>query len=88
MTDLQTGAPEEWLSPSAALNRLHLDEDELGNEAATGLAASEHQQLRHGVTIGPFSVLLPSKVVSEVVKGSTIYPVPKTANWVKGLLNP
>ena len=87
MTDVQSGAADEWLSPSAALNRLHLDEHELGTEAGKDFSASEHPRQRHGVTIGPFSVLLPADVVSEVVKGSTVYPVPKTASWVKGLLN-
>jgi twitching motility protein PilI len=87
MTDLHTDATGEWLSPSAALNRLHLDEHELGTEAGIDLPVSEHHQQRHGVTIGQFSVLLPPNVVSEVVKGSTVYPVPKTASWVKGLLN-
>lgn len=87
MTDSQTGATEEWLSPSAALNRLDLDEHEIAHEAAAEHGAVEHEQRRHGVTIGPFGVLLPGDEVSEVVKGSTIYPIPKTAGWVKGLLN-
>ena len=87
MTDSHTDAHEAWLSPSAALNRLQLDEEELRNEAAATLATAEHAQQRHGVAIGSFSVLLPGDAVSEVVKGATIYPVPKTASWVKGLLN-
>jgi len=87
MTDSQAGATEEWLSPSAALNRLDLDEHELAHETTAGLEAAEYEQLRHGVAIGPFGVLLPPNVVSEVVKGSTIYPLPKTTNLVKGLLN-
>lgn len=85
MIESQTGAAQEWLSPSAALNQLHLDEQEL--RAGAEQWAVEHQQLRHGVKIGPFSVLLPSDTVSEVVKGSAIYHLPKTASWVKGLLN-
>lgn len=87
MSESQTDAAQSWLNPSAALTRLQLDERELRGEAGASLAAAEHEQLRHGVTIGPFSVLLPPDVVSEVVKGSSIYPVPKTASWVKGLLN-
>jgi len=87
MTDSPTGAAEEWLSPSAALNCLDLDEHELRHGAAAGLEAAEHERPRRGVTIGPLSVLLPQDVVSEVVRGSTIYPIPKTAQWVKGLLN-
>ena len=87
MTDPHTGAGEAWLSPSAALNRLQLDDEELRNGAAATLRTVEHTQQRHGVAIGSFSVLLPGDVVSEVVKGSTIYPIPKTASWVKGLLN-
>jgi chemotaxis signal transduction protein len=69
------------------LNRLQLDDEELRNEAGAVLGPAEHVQQRHGVAIGSFSVLLPGDAVSEVVKGSTVYPVPKTADWVKGLLN-
>ena len=87
MTDSQTGASDEWLSPSAALNRLEMGVHELGHEATGEHETTEHERLRHGVTIGPLSILLPSDTVSEVVKGSTIYPIPKTAEWVKGLLN-
>jgi twitching motility protein PilI len=87
MNESQSAATEEWLSPSAALNRLQLDEHELGAEAGAEHKAFEHQQLRHGVAIGPFNVLLPADTVSEVVKGSVVYPIPKTAGWVKGLLN-
>ena len=87
MTDSPTGAAEEWLSPGAALNRLDLVDHEPGQETASGREAAEHEQLRHGVTIGPFGVLLPRGVVCEVIRGSTVYPVPKTADWVKGLLN-
>jgi len=72
MTDSQPGAQEAWLSPSAALNRLQLDDDEMRNEAAAILGTAEHVQQRHGVVIGSFSVLLPGDTVSEVVKGSTI----------------
>ncbi len=87
MSDSQTGATEAWLTPSAALNRLEMGVHELGHVATAEHMTTEHEQLRHGVTIGPLSVLLPSDTVSEVVKGSTIYPIPKTADWVKGLLN-
>lgn len=87
MPDSQTGAVDEWLSPSAALNRLDLDEGELACETLAELETTKHDQLRHGVKIGAFSILLPSDTVSEVVKGQSIYPIPKTAEWVKGLLN-
>ena len=87
MTDSQTGAAEEWLSPAAALNCLDLHEHELGHATAAELEATKHEQPRRGVTIGPFSVLLPRDIISEVVRDSTIYPIPKTADWVKGLLN-
>jgi twitching motility protein PilI len=87
MNESLSNAMQELLSPSAALNRLHLDEDELGADAGAEQRPYEHQQLRHGVTIGPFSVLLPVETVSEVIKGSAIYQIPKTASWVKGLLN-
>lgn len=85
--DSQPDIGEEWLSPSAALNSLELAEHELLHGGGADSGAVEHAQLRHGVRIGPFSVLLPPDVVSEVVKGSAVYPIPKTAGWVKGLLN-
>ena len=87
MSDAKTDSAGEWLSPSAALNALELNDDELGHETAAEIAAAQHEQLRHGVTIGSFNVLLPTDQVSEVVKGSTVFPVPKTAAWVRGLLN-
>lgn len=86
MDSSESGTTEEWLSPSAALNGFALGEDEVGHETAAD-AEAEQAELRHGVRIGPFSVLLPPDLVSEVVKGSNVFPVPKTAGWVKGLLN-
>lgn len=87
MSDTQAGATEEWLSPSSALNRLELDEHELAHESAEEFEATKRDSLRHGVAIGSFNVLLPSDTVSEVIKGANVFPVPKTAPWVKGLLN-
>ena len=87
MSESQTSATGEWLSPSAALNRLDIDEAELAHETAAELEPAEYQQRRHGVAIGPFSILLPPDTVCEVVQGSTIYPLPKTTNLVRGLLN-
>lgn len=87
MSDTQAGTTEEWLSPSAALNRLDLEEHELAHESAAEFEATKRDQLRHGVTIGSFNVLLPADTVSEVIKGANVFQVPKTAAWVKGLLN-
>lgn len=87
MSDSQTDAIDEWLSPSAALNRLDLEEWELAQESSAELERTKQDELRHGVKIGTFSILLPPNTVSEVIKGATIYPIPKTAEWVKGLLN-
>lgn len=88
MSDSHTDATDGgWLSPSAALNGLELEEHELAHGADARLGVTEHEPLRHGVTIGPYNFLLPANDVSEVIKGSTIYPIPKTADWVKGLLN-
>jgi len=87
MSETQAGATEEWLSPSTALNRLELEEHELASESAEELEAARRDRLRHGVSIGSFYVLLPPDTVSEVIKGTNVFPVPKTAPWVKGLLN-
>ena len=87
MSDTQAGAAGEWLSPSAALNRLELEEHELVHESAAEREAAKRDRLRHGVAIGSFNVLLPPDTVSEVIKGANVFQVPKTAPWVKGLLN-
>ena len=87
MSETQAGTTEEWLSPSAALNRLELAEHELAHESAAEHEAAKRDRLRHGVAIGSFNVLLPPNTVSEVIKGANVFPVPKTAPWVKGLVN-
>ena len=87
MSETQADAAEEWLSPSAALNRLELDEHERVHESTAEIETAKRDRLRHGVVIGSFNVLLPADTVSEVVKGANVFPVPKTAPWVKGLLN-
>ena len=87
MNETQAGATDEWLSPSTALNRLELAEHELAHESAVEFEAAKRDTLRHGVAIGSFNVLLPPDEVSEVIKGANIFPVPKTASWVRGLLN-
>lgn len=79
--DLQSFGDDSWVSPSKALGRFELG-DELPQSPLT-----EDVVLRHGVKIGSYSMLLPDGVVSEVVKGASIYPVPKTRSWVKGLIN-
>ena len=72
---------QDWVSPSEALGRFELGDD------LPRAALDDELRLRHGVKIGPYSLLLPDGVVSEVVKNASIYPVPKTSSWVKGLIN-
>ena len=67
MTDSHMGAEQAWLSPSAALNRLQLDDDELKNEAVAILGTAEHVQQRHGVAIGSFSSYNHGESSSQVI---------------------
>ena len=80
-SDTNAGWSDDWVSPSKALGRFELD-DELP-QAALG----DDVRLRHGIKVGSYSLLLPDGVVSEVVRGASVYPVPKTSGWVKGLIN-
>lgn len=72
-----------WLSPSAALGRFTLEGDD---DAAAG-ARSSDAHLRYGVKLGSLGLLLPPDVVSDVIQEPGIFPIPKTADWVQGLLN-
>lgn len=72
----------EWLSPSQALTRFQLSQSDL---AAGG--AMEVEQVRYGVRVGGYGVLLPVDTVSEVLDRTDIFPLPNTAPWFEGLIN-
>lgn len=42
---------------------------------------------RFGVCVGPYHVLLPPQILSEVVVRPVLYPLPRTPRWFLGLLN-
>lgn len=73
-----------WLSPSAALSRFTLDGDD---EGAGADAHTSDVPLRYGVKLGSLGLLLPSGVVSDVIQDPAVYAIPKTVDWVRGLLN-
>ena len=75
--------PKQWLSPIQALNRLSLPETTL----ADPLASSADTQLRYGFRIGGIGLLIQPHTHSEALERASVYPIPNTDDWLKGLIN-
>ena len=70
------------LTPVDALTRFSPAKLPRGALAAHGLS-----HLRYGVQVANMGVLVPSKVVSEVVDGLIVHAMPNAASWFPGLVN-
>ena len=70
--------------PEEALNRFQKPDT-----ALLGLDISSHdyKQPRYGFKICDIGFLISSDVLCEVMKNFTIYPIPKTKPWLRGLVN-
>jgi chemotaxis signal transduction protein len=73
---------EQWLSPSAALNRFDLPQG-----SVVDIAHQEEQRVRYGFRIGDLGLLIGADTVSEVLEKTPIFPIPRTPAWLSGLLN-
>lgn len=47
----------------------------------------EANPIQYGYRIGPYGFLITPGLLSEVILTPTIYPIPNTASWLKGLIN-
>lgn len=81
MKDRQQGS-EEWLSPSVALNRFNLPQGSI-----IDIAHQENQRVRYGFRIGDLGLLIGVDTVSEVLENIPIFSIPRTPEWLSGLLN-
>lgn len=77
----QTLNHRPWLNPSAALNRLNVQQETL---AAAPAAIA---RLRYGFRVGAIGLLIEPDTLSEVVEKPLIYPLPNTPAWLTGLIN-
>ena len=73
------------LTDPAALPRVNTDYSHLTLDIA---ALSQHQKInRYGFVVGSMRFLVPKNTLSEVLRKYTIYPIPNTQNWFRGLVN-
>lgn len=51
-------------------------------------ALSQNQTInRYGYLVGGMGLLVPANTLSEVLRKFTLYPIPKTRAWLRGLVN-
>lgn len=72
----------DWLTPTEALSRFQLAEEDLLTTRTPDIEAK-----RYGVRVGSIGMLLPHDTVSEVLVHEVIYPIPNTASWFSGIIN-
>ncbi len=71
------------LRPSEALNRFHLPVGALGPTQS-----GRDEIIRYGYRVGSFNILIPEKILSELVDLQThIHPVPVAPSWLRGLIS-
>ena len=75
--------PRQWLSPVEALNRLSLPEI----TAIASPSSAAKLQLRYGFRIGSIGLLIQPHTNSELLERASVYPIPNTVEWLKGLIN-
>lgn len=75
---------KSWMKPEEALSRFKKPKEyQIGNQQ-TG---ASKQSSRYGFVIKNIGFLIAEKTLSEVVKNPSVYPVPNTRKWMKGLIN-
>ena len=75
--------PKQWLSPIQALNRFSLPEQTI----TKSLPPVVNPQLRYGFRIGSIGLLIQPHTLSEALERTTVFPIPNTVEWLKGLIN-
>ena len=83
MVETAIKEPRQWLSPIQALNRLSLPETTVSDP----LASAASPQLRYGFRIGDIGLLIQPYTHSETLERASVYPIPNTVEWLKGLIN-
>lgn len=72
------------LPPVEALNRFQKPDAAL---LGLDLSQNDYQLPRYGFIINGIGLMISSEILSEVVKNYTVYPIPNTRAWMRGLVN-
>lgn len=72
------------LPPEEALNRFQKPDTAL---LGLDLSHNDYQLPRYGFIIHGIGFMISSEILSEVVKNYTVYPIPNTQPWMRGLVN-
>ena len=72
------------LPPEEALNRFQKPDASL---LGLDLSHNDYQLPRYGFIVNGTGFMISSEILSEVVKNYTVYPLPNTQPWLKGLVN-
>ena len=72
------------LPPEEALNRFQKPDAAL---LGLNLSHDDYRLPRYGFIVKDIGLMIPSEILSEVVKNYTVYPIPNTQPWMKGLVN-
>ncbi|HED34553.1 MAG TPA: hypothetical protein ENJ08_10100 [Gammaproteobacteria bacterium] len=75
---------ENWLKPEEALSQF--TEPQLGAFDNSELSSTDVAS-QYGFTIGHIGFLIAPSTFSEIVRNVSIYPIPNTTQWMKGLVN-
>ncbi|VAW64521.1 hypothetical protein MNBD_GAMMA09-924 [hydrothermal vent metagenome] len=75
---------DNWLKPEDALNRFTLPQSSTIDSQGV---STEEAVIRYGFVIGNTGFLIAEDILSEIVKNTSIYPIPNTKNWMRGLIN-
>ena len=82
MSEAMTSPDIRWMKPGEEQGPFAFgDGPELGDLPANG------RPRRFGFRVGAIRLLIPTGTRSEVLAQPTIYPLPKTAAWLLGLVN-
>lgn len=72
-----------WLTPTAALSR----PKQRPSIRSRDLSPPVWKPLRYGFRIGPLCLMVGPEILTEVLPGIAVYPLPGTPQWIAGLMN-
>ncbi len=76
--------PDNWLTPEQALTRFKRPDAPIFE---FDLSTRTQLNARFGFTLGNIGILVPEGSLSEVVRSFSVFPVPNTRIWMRGLAN-
>ncbi len=83
MSDGAKAEAKHWLTPTAALRRYN----QMRRTRSSEESAPGWRPLRYGFQIGPLCLMVGPDVLTEVLPGVPVYPLPGAPRWMAGLMN-